>query len=73
MGLEKLISGGETGVHPKSIKATHEKLRDEELCPVCGTENTEKGHTFNKCKNDDCDTFSYRHPEYEVNLEKIWD
>jgi len=62
-----------TNVHPKSVKATNKKLRDKELCPSCGSDNTEEGQTFDYCKNDDCDTFAYRHPNYEVGLEKTWD
>lgn len=73
MGVKDLISGGGEKVHPKSIKATNEKLRREELCPDCGSENTEEGQIFRKCKNKDCETLSYRHPTYSVDLDKVWD
>jgi len=71
MGLDELLADDD--VHPKSVKATNEKLRNEDMCPGCGSKNTEDGVTFNYCKNGDCSVFAFRHPEYNTDLEEIWD
>lgn len=71
MGLDELLSDDD--VHPKSVKATNEKLHNEDMCPSCGSTDTRDGPTFNYCDNDDCDVFSFKHPTYKVELDKIWD
>lgn len=75
MGVEELLNDDNTDetVHPKSVKATNPKLRDGNVCPSCGSDNTEEGITFDRCKNSKCDTIMYRHNNFEVDLEKVWD
>lgn len=70
MGLDELLS--EDGVHPKSIKAANDKLKNEDVCPSCGSSDIEDGITFDNCKNDDCDVIMFNRPEYELDLYKIW-
>lgn len=72
MGLDELLSDDKE-THPKSVKATNEKLRDEDVCPSCGGNNVREGVTFDYCENNDCETFAFKHPQYEVDLDKLWD
>lgn len=74
MSLDDLISDDDGGdVHPKSVKATNEKLRKDKMCPSCGSANTKEGITFDYCRNKDCNKHAFSHPQYEVDLDKKWD
>lgn len=50
------------------VKNRKDKLKYKELCPVCGSSNTEKKKHYWRCLNDDCDTLTYIPTDYELNI-----
>lgn len=55
------------------VKANKEKLRNPELCPGCGSDNTEKVHYYWRCKEDSdkCEVITYIPSEHGIDRE-LW-
>lgn len=48
------------------VKYQKDKLHKPELCPSCGTDNTEEGHYDRRCLNSKCDTLTYFPSTYKL-------
>lgn len=53
------------------VKNRKDKLKRKELCPVCGSSNTEPVRYYWRCLNDDCDTLTYIPSEYKLKVGEL--
>lgn len=76
MGLKDLVdetksSEGSGLSQFYGVKANKEKLRNPELCPSCGSDDTEKVHYYRRCNNDDgCDVLTYIPTRHSIDRDK---
>lgn len=61
-GLAKLVN----------LNNQKEKFDKAHLCPICGSDDTEKEHYYWRCNNDGCDTVTYIHTDFKVDRSKFW-
>lgn len=57
MGLDSFKGGADDT--RSGIRWSKPKLYEENLCPSCGSDNTEKVTYYWRCKADDCETVTY--------------
>ena len=62
MGLDNFKGGAESD--KEGIKWSKDKLHKPNLCPRCGSDNTEKVHYYWRCKEDPdtCPVVTYIQP-----------
>ena len=62
MGLDSFKGGAEE--EKSGIKWSKPKLHEEDVCPHCGSTDTEKVKYYWRCNADDCDVITYIHTDY---------
>lgn len=53
------------------VKFQKDKLHKPELCPECGSSNTEQHKYYWRCLDDDCDVSTYHSSSYTVNVGEL--
>lgn len=52
-------------------KAQNKKLQKRNLCPKCGTDNTEKHKYYWRCQNSNCNVITYHPSTYTMNMKQL--
>lgn len=53
----------------RRVKERVERLHNPNLCPECGSDDTEEAHYYMRCNADGCDVLTYQPTDFRLDID----